>query len=158
MDVTLVEHSQDDVHRRQSRQNQNRFIGQRLLECRRRPLKTGFYGGGKADGALRIVDYLRGLPQRNVLRQIERQGHRGILPLVVNRQRCVRRPKVSERSQRHSSPIRSAHINVLQRLGTSSKLRRNFHHHVILIELPVHDRDLPLSERVISRVVNIRRG
>src|SRR5207237_1854741 len=135
--------------RGQRRQDQNPFISQRLLECCCGTLITSLDGGRKADGALRTVDYLRGLPQRNVLRQIERQGHRGILPLVVNRQRCVRRPKVSERSQRHSSPIRSAHINVLQRLGTSSKLRRNFHHHVILIELPVHDRDLPLAERVI---------
>ena len=71
MNVTLVEHSQDDVNRRQRRRDQNRFIGQGLLECRGRPLKAGFYSGWKANGALGIFDHLRRLPEGHVLRQIE---------------------------------------------------------------------------------------
>ena len=32
-------------------------------------------------------------------------------------------------------------------------MRRNFHDHVILVQRPVHGRDLPLSERVVESVV-----
>ena len=77
---------------------------------------------------------------------------------MVNRQSSIRWPKMSKRSQRHNSSVRSAHINVLQRLGTFGKLRRNLHHHVILIKLPIHDRNLPLAEGVVESVINIGSG
>ena len=47
MNVALVEHTQNDVHRDQGCQNQQRLAGERGLESRRRSLKTGVMVGGK---------------------------------------------------------------------------------------------------------------
>ena len=60
-----------------------------------------------------------------------------------------------ECGQRHRGAVCSAYINVIERFRTPGKVRRNLHYDVILIELAVHDRDLPLSERVVESIIDI---
>ena len=50
---------------------------------------------------LHLVDGGDGASERSVRRQVERDGHRGELPLMVDRQRLSRTLKVRERSQRY---------------------------------------------------------
>ena len=54
--------------------------------------------------------------------------------------------------------IGSANIDTLQRLGTAEKFGSDFHNHEVLIELAVHDGDLPLTEGVVERIIDIGGG
>ena len=71
MDVTLVEHAQNDVYGNQRGQNQNWLARKRRLECGRGSLETRADGGGEIDGMLRFVDGFRCLAERYVRSEIE---------------------------------------------------------------------------------------
>ena len=137
-------------------QNQNRLARKRILKSCGRPLKAGFDGRRKADGALGILNGLRSLPERNSRRQIERDCHGRHLALVIHRQRRVRRFIVSECRQRHGRSRGRAQVDVLQGLRSLLELRRHFHDDVILVEWPVHGRNLALPKRVVESIVQSR--
>ena len=71
------------------RQDQQRLVGQRSLEGRRRALEAGLDAGRQPDLLLRLLDGLDGVAQRDAGRQIERQRDRRELPLVIDRQRRI---------------------------------------------------------------------
>ena len=58
-----------------------------------------------------------------------------------------------ESRQRNGRSSGRLQINILQGFRRLLKLRCNFHHHVILVQRPVHRRDLPLSEGIVERIV-----
>ena len=72
---------------------------------------------------------------------------------MIHRQRSIRRLVVRERSQWNGRSGGRPQIDILQGLGSLLELRRNLHDHVILIERPVHRRNLPLPKGVVERVV-----
>ena len=51
-------------------------------------------------------------------------------------------------------PMRRVYIDVLERIGTLAVSGIHLHHHVILVLCLVHYGHLPLSERVVQRVVD----
>ena len=53
--------------------------------------------------------------------------------------------------ERDGRTVGRANVNILQRLGTAGNFGSDFHNHVVLIELAVHDGDLPLTE-VVERI------
>jgi hypothetical protein len=55
-------------------------------------------------------------------------------------------------------PLEDGSIDVLQGLGALPEARLDLHHHVILVERAVHDRNLALAEGVVERVVDELRG
>ena len=57
-------------------------------------------------------------PKRHAGGKIERDSHRGILTLVVDGQRRVRRSEVCKRRQWNLRSVGRVHIDVLQRVGT----------------------------------------
>ena len=57
--------------------------------------------------------------------------------------------------QRYRRAAAGAQVNILQRLSGLLILRRNFHDHMVLIQRPVHGRDLALSESIIERVIDV---
>ena len=59
------------------------------------------------------------------------------------------------RGKRHHLSARRMHVHRLQRGGTGLILRINFHHHVVLIQLPVNSRNLALAKAVVQCVVDI---
>src|SRR6185312_12899584 len=59
-----------------------------------------------------------------------------------------------ERAERHFHAARGMHVDVLQRVRTLAEAGIDFHHHVILVLVLVHDRDLALSEGVIEGAVD----
>ena len=105
-----------------------------------------------------FFDGLRRLSKRNSGSQVERNRDRRKLALVIHRQRNVGGHEVSERRQRYGRAAGGAQVNILQSLGRLLELRRDFHDHVVLVERTVHGGDLPLSEGVVERIVDVLRG
>ena len=64
VNVALIEHSQHDVDRDECRQNQQRFVAQRGLECLGRALERGIDAQRQAEFFLGLFDRLHGLAQR----------------------------------------------------------------------------------------------
>ena len=62
MNVTFIEHTQDDVDCYQSRQNEQRFVRERGLERFRRTLKACLKARRQAQLLLGLVDGAHGLP------------------------------------------------------------------------------------------------
>ena len=63
------------------------------------------------------------------------------------------RPR-SQRAQRHLTPARRGDVDLVEELRILPEFGRGLHHHVILIQVRVHGRDLPLSEGIVYRVVD----
>ena len=63
---------------------------------------------------------------------------------------------MGERAQRNLSTAGGAQVDVVELARIALKLRRDFQHHVILVELGEHGRDLALPECIVERVVDGR--
>ena len=93
VDVALVEHAEHDVDRDQGGGDQQRLVGQRLLEHLGGALEAALHGGRHPDGRDSLGDGGLGVAERFSGGQVERQGSRGRLALVVDRQgRVLQRP------------------------------------------------------------------
>src|SRR5579871_1093067 len=96
MNVALVKHPEHDINRHQGGKDQDRLAGEGVLKCGGRSLEAGGNRWRKSDGALGVFNGLRRLPERNSGREVERDGHRGNLSLVIYSQRRIRRLEVSK--------------------------------------------------------------
>ena len=117
MNVALIQHPQHDVDRQQRRQDQDRLRRERILEGRRGSLEAAM----DAAPACRIsisacIDGARRRTQVSTGRQVERDGHRRELSLVIDRQRRVRRLEMREGRQRHLRSAAGDHVDALQRI------------------------------------------
>ncbi len=97
----LVEHAEHDVDRHQRGQNQQRLIGERILERGSGALEAGLQAGRHVHLFLHLVDSGNGVAQRGVWRQIERDGDRRKLSLVIDGKRRVDAIVVGEGAERH---------------------------------------------------------
>ena len=80
----------------------------------------------------------------------------GILSLMVDRQRRVRRLVVGKRRERNRSRRwRRERKYLCSASGAVGKFRSDLHHHVILVQRLVHGRDLALPESIVERVVDV---
>src|SRR5580692_777722 len=96
MNVALVENAENDINRQQRGDDQNRLIGQRVLESGRGSLEAGVNGGGKAN---RLPSFHNGrgrLTEGDARRKIEGDRYRWPLPLMVDGQRSVGGSEVRE--------------------------------------------------------------
>src|SRR6185437_5683800 len=59
-----------------------------------------------------------------------------------------------KRAQRDLHSARRVDVNVFQSIWTLAKARIYLHHHVILVLVLIHDRDLPLAKSGIERAVD----
>ena len=59
-----------------------------------------------------------------------------------------------ERAQRDRLAGARFHVNLVEHVGRFTELRFDFENHAKLIELGENDRDLPLAERIVKRVVD----
>ena len=123
-----------------------------------RALERSLDARGHSDLLAGSVDRGDRVAQRVARREIERNRHRGELALMIDGQRRRARLEMGEGAQRHLAAGVRANVDVVERVRIALKLRRDFEHHVILIELREHRRHLPLPEGVVQRVVDqIRR-
>ena len=158
MDVALVEHPEDDVDREERRGDQQRLVRERGLEDLRGALEAGLDAGGEPERTHRGFDRGHRVSQRDARRQVEGQRHRRELRLVVHRERGPGGLVSAQRAERHHAALGGGEIDVLKGLGALPEARLDLHHHVILVERAVHDRDLALAEGVVERVVDELRG
>ena len=76
----------------------------RFLEHLRRALETGDDRGRQVDVALDLADGVDRLPERVARREIERNGHRRLLALMIDLQRPDRRHDFRDRGERNGRP------------------------------------------------------
>ena len=100
VDVAFVEDAEHDVDGTQSGEDQEQFVGERVLEGLGCASEAAVDGGGQAHvmaGLLNVVDRVA---ERHAWLEVEGDGHRRELALVVDGQRGVGR--------KHSVPRRRA--------------------------------------------------
>ena len=156
MDVALVKHSEHDVNGKQGRQNQDGFRRQRILEGGGRSLEAAVNGCRYAHLQFCVGDGPGSGPQISARRQVEGDGHRRELSLMVDRERSSRLPKVSKGRERYLCALAGDDVHALQCVRSELVARIDFQHHVVLVQGPVDGGDLALSEGVIENVVNLR--
>ena len=154
MNVALVEHSQDDIDRDQRRQNQPRLACQRRLERLGRALKGRPNIRGNSQLQHGSLDIFYSVTQRHVLAQVERYRHRRKLPLMVDSEGCCLHFKMGECAQRDLRPRRRPHKKLLDRVRAVAERRIHFHHNVVLVQLRVDRRHLPLTKSVVQSGVD----
>src|SRR3546814_7104277 len=87
----------------------------RILEYLRGALEAGDDGGRQVHVALSGVDDVDGLAERIARRQVERDGHRRQLALVVDRAGADVALDMGDGIERYQMTVIGADINVLQR-------------------------------------------
>ena len=82
----------------------------------------------------------------------------GVVPIcgfiTLNRGETVLSPAVLPCSRMN----RWLEVDIVQLRRILPVLRRNFHHHVVLVELGVNDRDFRLAEGAVERLIERLRG
>src|SRR5512139_1575755 len=96
------------------------------------------------------LDRVYRLPEGYPGCQVEGGGYRRELALVIHREGCRRSLETSKRAERYHGSGGRTHIDVPECLGPLPELRRNLHHHVILVQKRVGDRHLTLAEGVVQ--------
>src|SRR6266404_2274729 len=142
MDVALVQHAEDDVDDDERGRDQIRLAGQRRLEGLGVALEASTERGRHVEPGLRLFDRLYGLTQGDVRRQVEAQGYRGELPLMIDGQeRGWRVCPFRERAQAHLlSGDRRVDVDPVERVLL--QFRHHLLDHVIAVQLDEVLRDL----------------
>src|ERR1700732_5345583 len=157
MNVTLVKHAQDDVYRDERRQNQPGLVRQRGVEGLGGSLKGWTNIGGNSqlqDGGL---DILHRVTQGYALSKVERYGYRWKLSLVVYGEGRGLHLEMRECAERHLRSGGRPHKKLLDIVSTVAEGGIHFHDDVILVQLGIDRRYLPLTEGVIQSVVDCSR-
>ena len=159
MDQTFVKDTQHDVNGDQGREEKQRQRGERGLIQLRGPGEAARDAGGHVQFLLRPFDQFRALAERSARSEIRGQRHRRELPLVIHREISIARTELGDGRQWHSGAraVGGLDVNLPQRIGIQLKFRVYFEDDMVLAVLLVDHGNLPLSERVVKRVVNIGR-
>ena len=78
----------------------------------------------------------------------------GKLSLMVHCERRRGRRVMGECAQRNHPAVSRANVDLFQSFRALPELRLHFHDNVVLIQLRVHRRYLPLPEGIVERVVD----
>src|SRR6476646_6711328 len=89
MHETFVKNAQHDIDYKQGRENEHRLRGERRLKFLRRALERGLHGVRLADLGSRLLDSADSLAERYARREIERQGNRRKLTLMIDGDRSL---------------------------------------------------------------------
>ena len=95
-----------------------------------------------------------GVAERRTRHQVEREGHRRELRLVIDGERGPVGGIAGHRRERHLHAVVGAHVDVAQDVGPLPVRRPHFHHDVVLVQRRVGDRHLPLAEGIVERLVD----
>ena len=153
MNVTFIEHAQNDVDGDQRGENQKRLVRQGNAKGLRGALKAGLDACRQAKTLPGIFYGLHRLAERSAGCQIEGDVDDGKLTLMVDRQWRVGALHLTESAQRHRAAGARLHVEIIEIVGGSLKVGFYFHDDAILIQLGKDRRDLALAESVIERVV-----
>ena len=154
MNVTFVKDPQHDVDGAERRQDQHRFVRQRVLEGLRGSSEAPVDARRKPDTALGRFDGRDRVAQRNARRKVERKCYGGKLSLMIHRERGNAGLIVSKGTQFDFGVVGRARVDLRQRCGILPVLGRDFHHDVILVQRRIHRRYLALPEGVVQGIVD----
>ena len=154
MDVALVEHAENDVHRHDRRQDEEQRAAERVAEGGGRALELALDRRRHAELALERADGVDRVAERGAARQVERDGRRRELADVVDRERRRAGADARERIERHLLPAGGSDADLLQRLRRQPEFGLYFQHHAVLRCLREDGRDQALAEGVIERRVD----
>src|SRR5262249_5903313 len=149
---------------------------ERVLEHLRRALEAGANRDRQTEFALDLFDRIDRLPERIAGREVERDGHRGLIALVIDLQRANRGHDTGDRRERDRRPGRDAgavyagprpgpgsgsaghiglHEDVLQLRGVGLKLRLALENDLIIVGRRVDARHLARTEGVEQFLANL---
>ena len=156
MDITLVQHAQNDVDRHQRGENQIGLALQRTLKGLGGALEASGDGRGQAHVCGNAVDRIDRLAQRRAGRQVERQRHGGKLALVIDRQighmlgivlgHCRQRDHLTREGR--------FQVQLVERCRIGLQRRRDFEYHVVAVGLREELRRLALAERIVQCLID----
>ena len=101
-----------------------------------------------------MLDGLGGLAQGNTRGQVEREGHRCKLALMIDRQVGVARLESGHRGERNQLAGVRFDVDRVERIWIRQKPGIRFEHDVMLVEPFVEGGDLALTEGVVKRAVD----
>ncbi len=87
VDVAFVEDAEHDVDGDEGGEDQERLVGQGGFERGGGALESGLNAGGHVQVVLGVVDGCDGVAQRGIRGEIERDGYRGELALMIDGER-----------------------------------------------------------------------
>ena len=156
MDHALIENTQNDVHGDERGQDQDRRAAQRTLKCLRAALEAGGDRRRQVHCLHRLLDRRYGIADRRARSEVEAQGYRGELALVVDRDRrdCLR--DGGELAQRDFAATRRGGVNPAQRIRPELQARIDLQDHVVLVQRGVDLGDMPLAESVVQERIDDR--
>src|SRR5438876_9573670 len=115
MDIALVEHAEDDVYREERRKNEPGLIRERSLERRCCSLKTAMDIRRHSHLPFDFLHCVHGLTKRHSLGEIERQGGRGKLSLMIDALRGQTRLVVTKRTRRDFDVVCRSPADLVER-------------------------------------------
>jgi hypothetical protein len=121
----------------------------RLLKGRGRAGEDAVNRRGQSQTALGLLNRASCLAERHARCKVEGDSDGRKLPLVIDRQRGVGRAEMDQCGERNLFAA-GDHIDAVERIGIGLEARINFHHHVILVQLLVDGRNLPLAQGVVE--------
>lgn len=101
MNKALVQNSEHDIYRDQGGDNEIRFVGDRLLERARRALKGAVHRRGNTEADYRGIDFANCVAQGCAGCEIEGYRRSDGKALMIDRERDVAGPCVSDGVQRY---------------------------------------------------------
>lgn len=101
MNKALVQHSEHDIYRDQGGDNEIRFVGDRLLERARRALEGAAHRRGNTEADYRGIDFANCVAQGCAGCEIEGYRRSDSKALMIDRERDITGPCVSEGAQRY---------------------------------------------------------
>ena len=108
MDEAFVQHAENDVHRDDRRENQDRLVGQRRFERAGGSLEGRFDAGGHTQVPRHLLNLVDSRAERRSWSQIEGKSHHRELALMIDRDGRRDRCGVHERPHRSGRERRRA--------------------------------------------------
>src|SRR5207302_3893217 len=113
---------------------------QRIAERRSGALESALHARRQADFPLHGLDRVYGMTEGVAGREIERNGDRGKLADMVDRERSGARAELRDGRERDLRAARRSDVDVLQRVRTAAELGFHLENHAILRRLRVDRR------------------
>ncbi len=157
MDEALVQHAEDQIDDQHGDQQQDAEALQRGLEGLRGALQAGGQRYRDTDFLLQRLDAVDGIAQRDAGQQVEGDGHRRQLALVVDGQGLRLAGEAGYRIERDQLAA-TAHVDAGQGLRIGLEFRGDFEDNLVLRRRAIDGRYLAGAEGALQGVLDLAEG
>ncbi len=155
VDEALVQDAQHDVDHQHGHQQQHAQAADRRLERLRRALEAAADRRRHVHLALDRTHAVDGIAERDAGREVERDGHRRQLALVIDGQRLRTAGEPRHGIERNQPAGVRAHVELGQRARVLLEIRRHLQDDLVLRRRAVDGRHLPRAERAGEHVLHL---